>query len=80
MRVYVNGKQVLIFRGARVIDALRRVFVRRKMDLHLIDNVTVYDSYGNEIATDGRMKDDQRITFKFMDENEITNNNNIEEK
>lgn len=66
MRVYVNDKQVLIFRGARVIDAVRRVFVRRKMDLHLINNIMVFDSYGNEIATDGHMKDDQRISFKVI--------------
>lgn len=67
MIVFVNEKQIKIFVGAKVMDALRYVFVRRHLDLNLIDDkyLTVYDGYGNEIALDGPLCENKHIFYKI---------------
>lgn len=68
MNVYVNEKQVRIFVGAKVIDALRRVFTRRHIDLKMIDEkyVKVYDEYGNEVAFDGPLREGKHLFYEMV--------------
>ncbi len=62
MKVYVNDRPVVIFRGCRAKDALMRHFKRIGRCLSL-EGISISDEWGNEIADDSPMTDDARIFY-----------------
>lgn len=63
MKVFVNRKEIAIFTGARVIDALRN-YSLRSAGLVVKGIYTVYDRYGNITEPDGRLTDGQILTIR----------------
>ncbi|MCK9535865.1 MAG: hypothetical protein M0Q98_14430 [Pseudomonas sp.] len=60
MKVFVNDKKVVIFHGAKVVDVVRAYYV--KYDKKLPSSMPVVrDAYGNSIALDGELKDENRL-------------------
>ncbi len=68
MRVKVNDKSIVLFRGASVRDALVRFFARCDIERSQITKATVYDQWGHEIDLDAPLNNGQEITFKWEKE------------
>ncbi len=64
MKVKVNRRTIDIFEGARVRQALLRYFALRKMDLRLVEQAQVFDSYGHPTDLDAPLSEGQAIKFK----------------
>jgi hypothetical protein len=65
MIVYINRKQVTIFNGAAVRDAILS-YSRHSYKRVANGNLVVIDSYGNRTETDGLLKDGQSIFLKII--------------
>ena len=66
MKITVNDKDIRIFAGATVKDALRRYFA--KSDPSMADEVTVADEYGHELDGDAPLQEGAILTFKTEEE------------
>lgn len=64
MKVRVNRRNVEIFDGARVRDAVLRYLVLRKMDVSLIKQAELYDAYGHTIGADAPLAEGKVIKVK----------------
>ena len=64
MNVKVNRKTVSVFEGAKARHALLRYFAVKKLPLSLVDEVSVFDSYGHETDLDAPLREGQTIKFK----------------
>ena len=62
MKITVNDKNIRIFAGATVKDALRRYFA--KTDPAKAEETTVMDQYGHELDADAPLHEGMTITFK----------------
>jgi len=54
MLIRINGKEIEIFSGARVMDALRR-YSRAEWKQVQANKKKVYDVHGHEVALDGEL-------------------------
>lgn len=63
MKVFVNRKEITIFTGARVIDAVR-AYSLRSAGLVLKGVYSVFDRFGNITEPDGRLSDGQILTIR----------------
>jgi len=63
MKIFVNRKEITIFTGARVIDAVRK-YSLRSAGMLLKGSLTVYDRFGNITEPDGRLTDEQQLTIR----------------
>ena len=57
MNVIVNGKEIVLFEGAKVKDALASFSPNEE----LADGLTVLDAFGNEVDCDGALRDGSRL-------------------
>ncbi len=60
MIVFLNDRQVEIFEGARVKDAVLK-FAKEKYRSSLSGETIVTDKYDNPVDPDGELSDDQRL-------------------
>ena len=63
MKVYINQKEIEIFAGACVKDAVV-AFDKTSCKLFLSGKLAAYDSYGNNIEPDGALTAGQSLTLK----------------
>lgn len=63
MRVYINQKEIEIFAGACIQDAIL-AFDKTAWKLFLRGRLCVYDHYGNSMEPDGALTVDQSLTLK----------------
>ena len=63
MRVYINQKEIEIFVGASVKDAVL-AFDKTAWKLYLKGKLAVYDGYGNSIDPDGALTANQSLILK----------------
>ena len=61
MKITVNDKNIRIFAGATVKDALRRYFA--KTDPAKAEETTVMDQYGHELDADAPLHEGMTITL-----------------
>ena len=69
MRIKVNEKTIVIFKGATARDALLRYFARCDIDRSLVKQAVIYDKWGHTIGHDSPLSDNQEITFSTNPEN-----------
>jgi hypothetical protein len=62
MKVYIDNKEVHIFSGARIRDALL-AFSPHMLRMVLAGNLSVSDRFGNPTEVDGPLIDGQRLTL-----------------
>ena len=65
MNVKVNGKALIIFRGATVRDAVLRHFAKCDIDKELIGQAVVCDKWGHVIGKDATLSEGQEISYKI---------------
>lgn len=63
MRVVIDGKEITVFRGATVSDAVRIYSEKIYAEL-LRGEITVYDRFGNRTEPDGELTEGQVIHLK----------------
>jgi hypothetical protein len=63
MKVYINDKEVHIFSGACIRDALL-AHSPRSIKLVATGKLSVFDRFGNRTEIDGPLIDGQRLTLK----------------
>ena len=63
MKVFVNRKEITIFTGARVMDAVR-AYSAYSAKMLLKGAFTVFDRFGNITETDGRLTEGQILTIR----------------
>jgi hypothetical protein len=63
MKVYINRKEIPIFTGARVIDAVR-AYSLRSAKMLLKGTLNAYDRFGNLTEPDGRLIDGQILNLR----------------
>ncbi len=63
MIVVVNRKELELFTGAKVKNALLKYFTLKRINRDLIDSTEVYDAYGHVLDHDAPLSDGKRITF-----------------
>ncbi|HNX43460.1 MAG TPA: hypothetical protein PLJ84_11340 [Bacteroidales bacterium] len=63
MRIFINRKEITIFAGARVLDAVRAYSVRSAKRL-LNGSLSVFDRFGNPTEPDGRLTDGQILSIR----------------
>lgn len=63
MNIKVNGKPIVIFKGATARDALLRYFARCDIDRRQVKQAVIYDKWGHTISPDSPLSNNQEITF-----------------
>ena len=63
MRVYINQKEIEIFAGAYVKDAVL-AFDKTTWKLFLRGKIAAYDQYGNGLGPDGALTANQSLFLK----------------
>ncbi len=63
MRVYINQKEIEIFAGACVGDAVL-AFDKTAWKLYLKGKLAIYDGYGNSLDPDGALSANQSLILK----------------
>jgi len=63
MKVFVNGHEVKIFEGARIMDAIR-AYSRRSSRQVEKGNLIIFDKFGNQTEPDGPARDGLLLTLK----------------
>lgn len=62
MHVFINGSQLFLFSGARVLDGLTAYSTVALEDVQA-GNVVVLDTEGHRLYVDGRLQDGDRLTL-----------------
>ncbi|MBN1197513.1 MAG: hypothetical protein JXA62_08915 [Candidatus Aminicenantes bacterium] len=62
MHVFINGSQLFLFTGARVLDGLTAYSAVALEDVQA-GNVVVLDAEGHRLYVDGRLHDGARLTL-----------------
>lgn len=62
MHVFINGSQLFLFTGARVLDGLTAYSAVALEDVQA-GNVVVLDTEGHQLYVDGRLQDGDRLTL-----------------
>ncbi len=63
MKVYINKKEIRIFQGARIRDAVLSCSPRL-LKMVLAGRLTVHDRFGNLTELDGPLIEGQRLILK----------------
>ena len=63
MKIFINDREIIIFRGAMVRDAVRR-YSRRSSKQVEAGFLMIVDRYGNKTETDGELTDGQKLYLK----------------
>jgi hypothetical protein len=63
MKVFINDKEISIFKGACIRDALL-AYSPRSLKMTLAGKLSVLDRFGNLTEPDGPLIEGQRITLK----------------
>ena len=63
MKVYINNKEISIFKGARIQDAVL-VYSPRSLRMVTTGTLSVFDRFGNRTGLDGPLIEGQRLTLK----------------
>jgi hypothetical protein len=61
MKVFVNNREIILFRGAKVKDAVLNF---DKKILCEISSYEILDKYGNQIDIDGALQEKSRLFIK----------------
>ena len=67
MKVNVMGKEIVLFYGASVRDALLRYFTKFDIRRDVIESVTAKDQWENVLDLNAPASDGQNITFSMGD-------------
>ncbi len=67
MKVNVQEKEIVLFCGATVKDALLRYFTKCDMRRDIINHVQVKDQWGHELDLDAPLSDEQYLTFSISE-------------
>ena len=70
MTVFVNDKQLILFEGAKVIDALR-MYGGKSLKQIRKGKSEVLDSYGYSVDLGGALSEGSRLTVKAITDDEI---------
>lgn len=65
MKLKVNRKTIEVFEGAEVRDALLSYFAWKRLDVSIVDTLTVYDGCGHEIDLSAPASQHEVIKFKL---------------
>ena len=63
MKVYVNDKEITVFNGAKVVDAIRAYYTLNKTKWPCPLPI-VTDGYGNIVAPDGELSEGNHLYIK----------------
>ncbi len=63
MKVYINTKEISIFQGARIQDAVH-AYSPRSLRMVITGTLSVFDRFGNRTEPDGPLIEGQRLTLK----------------
>jgi len=63
MQVFINNREIEIFRGARVIDAILQ-YSKHAHNLVKIGQTLVFDRFGNITESDGELTEGQILFLK----------------
>lgn len=63
MRIFINRKEITIFAGARVIDAVR-AYSARSAKMLLNGTLSAFDRFGNLTEPDGELRDGQTLNLR----------------
>jgi hypothetical protein len=63
MKVFINTKEIRIFQGARIRDAVLACSPRL-LHMVLAGKLTVHDRFGNLTELDGPLTEGQRLTLR----------------
>jgi hypothetical protein len=63
MKVYINAKEISIFKGARIQDAVL-TYSTRSHRMVITGTLSVFDRFGNRTEPDGPLIEEQRLTLK----------------
>ena len=63
MKIYINNKELRVFQGARIRDAILACSPRL-LHLVLAGKLAVHDRFGNRTELDGPLIEGQRLTLK----------------
>ncbi|MDR1055111.1 MAG: hypothetical protein LBL90_04660 [Prevotellaceae bacterium] len=63
MKLFVNEKEIILFEGATVTDALR-MYNATALDDVKAGKAEVLDAYGNIVALDGALYEGNRLFFR----------------
>ena len=69
MKIVINNREVVIFSGATVADAIR-VYSRRSSKLLEKGKFRVFDQFGNQTEVDGELTEGQKLFLKKRDHEE----------
>ena len=67
MKVSINGKEIIVFRGARIGDAVLS-YSPPLYTMLLAGQVSVYDRFGNLVEPDGPLHEGQILTLKISEQ------------
>jgi hypothetical protein len=70
VKIMMNNREVVIFSGATVADAVR-AYSRRSAKLLENGKFRVFDQYGNRTEADGELTDGQKLYLKRRDHEEV---------
>ena len=65
VKLKVNRKNIMVFDGAEVRHAILSYLAEKKMDVCLVDNLTVYDRWGHEIDLGAPASQFDVVKFKL---------------
>ena len=63
MKIFINDKEITVFRGAKVIDVIRAYYTHNKMKWPCQLPI-VTDGYGNSVAPDGELSEGNHLYIK----------------
>jgi hypothetical protein len=67
MKVFINNKEMVIFRGACIGDVLL-MYSKRSLDMVRRGYFGVFDRFGNLTELDGPLTEGQRFTIKRLNQ------------
>ncbi len=67
MKIKVQDKEIVLFHGASVKDALLRYFTKCDIRRDVINHVVVKDQWGHELDLDAPLRDGQLVFFSFSE-------------
>jgi hypothetical protein len=70
MKIFINQKEVQVFNGATVKDAVL-AYDRKAHEFLLKGKLAVHDRYGNLLESDGELNEEQQITLETTHSDEI---------
>jgi len=70
VKVVINNREVVIFSGATVADAIR-AYSRRLSKMMEKGKFRVFDQFGNQTEADGELTEGQKLFLKKTDYEEM---------